>query len=138
MAAVSPLIPPPCAKAEEAVKSAMMSVAQPIIFLLRFIVYHFNVIWNTKFVLKTCAIPRFYAGGKLHLKGSVNRFFFGVNIVLFILSRPSTVSKVRLFSIVSHYLSVLRAVIPKSLHHVLIVCRPGNPGVVTSRLAVDF
>ena len=63
-----------------------MREAQVIIFLLRFIVYHFNVRY-TKYVLKTCAIPGFYAGGKPPFRGSVNRRFFGVNIVLFVLSQ---------------------------------------------------
>jgi hypothetical protein len=38
MAAVSPRIPPPWAKTEEVVKSAIMSVAQIMILLLMFIV----------------------------------------------------------------------------------------------------
>jgi hypothetical protein len=42
--------------------------------------------WNTKCVLKSCAIAGFYAGGKPCPLGSVNRYFFGVNIVLFFFS----------------------------------------------------
>ena len=116
----------------------MMSVAQAIVFLLRFIVDHFNVIWNTKFVLKTCATGRFYAGGKHHLRGSVNRCFFGVNIAFFILSQaPNRVEGSLIFKCKSLFISV-RAVLPKSLHHVLIICRSGNPRVIAPRLAVDF
>jgi hypothetical protein len=42
--------------------------------------------WNTKYVLKSCAILWFYLGGNCRPRGSVNRFFFGVNIVFFIFS----------------------------------------------------
>src|ERR1700678_4100365 len=137
MAAVSPLIPPPWAKAEEAVKSANIREAQAIIFLLRFIVYHFNVRY-TKYVLKTCANQGFYAGGKPRQRGSVNPCFFGVNIALLSSPRPLTGSDVQSFSTVSHYLSVLRAVLSKSLRHVLIIYRSGNSWVITPGLVVDF
>jgi len=71
----------------------MTSIAQAIIFLLTFIVKHFNVIWDTKFVLKCRATPGFYAGGKRGYRGSVNSCFFGVNIVLFVFYPPGRVIK---------------------------------------------
>lgn len=49
------------------------------------------VCWNTKSVLKSCASPGYYSGGKGCLNGSVNPDFFGVNIVFFIFSFPQTV-----------------------------------------------
>jgi hypothetical protein len=38
-------------------------------------------------VLKTCATPGFYAGGKPRQRGSVNPCFFGVNIAHFVVSQ---------------------------------------------------
>jgi hypothetical protein len=89
-------------------------------------------------VLKTCATGGFYAGGKLRLQGSVNRCFFGVNIVFFMFSCARDRRKRPSFSIVSRYLSVLRAILPKSVGYVLTVYWFGYPCVITARLAVDF
>src|ERR1700722_2188986 len=94
--------------------------------------------WNTKFVLKSCATGGFYAGGNPCPRGSVNPCFFGVNIVFSIFSCAPNRCKGCYFSNVSHYLSVLRAVLSKSLYHVLIICKSGNTWVIGPRLAVDF
>src|SRR5580700_2974408 len=50
----------------------------------------------------------------------------------------TTVVKRSLFSTISHYLSLLRAVLPKSLDHVLTIYWSGDPGIIRPRLAVDF
>jgi hypothetical protein len=89
-------------------------------------------------VLKSCANRGFYAGGKLGWRGSVNRCFFGVNIVFFNFSFTRSRRKRFSFSTVSHYLSVLRAILLKSVDHVLIIYWSGYPRVISPHLAVDF